>query len=54
MWHRLVWWKFTDISEESTASIFRSKRKPSNQQKTHAAIVTLLLFDPEDGISAFL
>jgi hypothetical protein len=23
MWHRVVWYKFSNISEESTASIFR-------------------------------
>jgi hypothetical protein len=33
MWHSVVWYKCTDVSEERTASIFKVKRKPSNEQK---------------------
>jgi hypothetical protein len=32
MWRRELWRRFTEVSEERTASIFRSKSKPSNLQ----------------------
>jgi hypothetical protein len=47
----LVWFNFTDVSEECTASILGSQSKTSKQNPSS---MLGLIFDPEDGGSIFL
>jgi hypothetical protein len=42
MWHHLAWYKFTDILEEHTASIFND-RKASQAISHQAEIIHFLL-----------
>jgi hypothetical protein len=55
MWCCAIWQKFTDVSEECTASIFRNKEWDlQTSRKQSAACLHSLLSVPEDGVNALL
>jgi hypothetical protein len=55
MWRRELWYKFTDVSEEHTASIFVIEARKERRNKLYSLRASCwLLFDREDGVSTFL
>jgi hypothetical protein len=52
----VVQYKFTNNSEESTASIFRAKElaKQAASRVSHACYLLSVVFNPEDGGNTFL
>jgi hypothetical protein len=51
MWHRVLWYKFNDVSEERIVSFFSVKSKPSNLL---LALLDHFIVCSEDGNSTSL
>jgi hypothetical protein len=54
MWCHIVWWSFTDVSEENLLHSSWLESKRSKSQQTKASCLLDLLIDPKDACRTFL